>query len=116
MNTKPSLIVASIALASALSFSGTGFAQTPSPSVRDSISQDVHYGDLNLSTHAGVLILYRRIRLAAASGCGQVAESPLYLYTKCIKAATDAAVRAVNNPALTALHNGTKRGALVAAR
>lgn len=114
MNSKPSLIVASLALATALAFSSTGFAQ--SPKIGNATSQAVHYGDLNLSTPAGVRALYRRIRLAASSGCGQVAAAPLEIYASCVRRATEAAVRAVNNPDLTALHHGKKRGALVATR
>lgn len=113
MNTKTSLI-ASVAFAAALAFGSTAFAQTPNADA--STTRAVHYGDLNLSTPNGIHTLYRRIRLAASSGCQQVSAMPVALFISCVRVATDAAVREVNNPSLTALHKGRKQGALVAAR
>ena len=114
MKTNTRLILASVALASAFAVSSPGFAQAPGAG--DSITQAVHYDDLNLSTSDGIHTLYRRIRLAAASGCEQVAAMPVALYVSCVRAATTGAVRALNNPSLTALHTGRKQPALVAAR
>ncbi|HEX4051014.1 MAG TPA: UrcA family protein [Steroidobacteraceae bacterium] len=114
MKTKLNMTVGFTVLAIALAFSSGVFAE--SPSFVNSASKTVHYQDLNLSTPKGIQVLYRRLQVVAASECAQVASDPYYAYLECTQAAMDAAVRAVGNADLTAMHHGMKRRALVAAR
>jgi UrcA family protein len=114
MNAKPNMIVGIVLLAAAAAFAGSASAQTPNPG--NSASQSVHYRDLNLSTAEGVQTLYRRIRLAALAGCEQIAASPPYIFEGCTRTAITAAVRAVNNADLTAMHNGKRPNPVIAAR
>jgi UrcA family protein len=71
----------------------------------------VSFRDLDLNTQAGAAELYRRIQGAARRVC-----FPLYdatsvwwhprIWQNCVRPTVDAAVAKVNNPLLTALHNG----------
>jgi UrcA family protein len=96
MNTKiRSLIAASVAT---LAFAGTAFAAGAGelPTAR------VRYGDLNLSSDAGVATLYARLRHAA----DQVCEYSRFRVVDpaCVTQAMDGAVAKVANGRLTALH------------
>ncbi len=69
----------------------------------------VRYGDLRLDQPSGVAVLHDRITTAADNACGadhltgQSYVSPFW--RRCVKAAVDEAVAAVNRPDLTAYHD-----------
>jgi UrcA family protein len=71
----------------------------------------VHFGDLNPSTPAGVSALYARIEDAAQTVCGpsfSLWDSNAYRnWKKCYRTTIDHAVRQINLPQLTALHQTT---------
>jgi UrcA family protein len=90
-----SLIAASIA---ALSLAGTAFATETAefPTAR------VRYGDLNLSSDAGVANLYARLRGAAKQVC--LYSSFRMTDQGCVANALEVAVAKVGNERLQALH------------
>jgi UrcA family protein len=96
--------VALLALASA--------AAGANPDDADEVqSENVNYEDLNLSTVAGVTLLYGRIERAARLVCGPNTDlSRLGQWKTCYRLAVAAAVARVNNPLLTAIHD-SKSGA-----
>jgi UrcA family protein len=68
-------------------------------------SEKVNFADLNLSTLAGVNVLYDRITRAAHLVCAPADELAHHTeFTKCCRTAVDAAIAKVNNPLLTAVH------------
>ncbi len=70
----------------------------------------VSYRDLNLSRHADVLILYRRLNNAAAIVCMPVPHWELVrfaAYQRCVDIVLDEAVRQVKSPELLALHRAS---------
>ena len=68
----------------------------------------VGYADLDLTTQAGAATLYNRIRGAARQVCGYEGDSfaDKAIWKSCFSGAIDNAVATVNNPRLTALHEG----------
>ena len=92
------------ALASALAVlsANPALAGDPAKSIK------VGYGDLDLSTQAGAATLYNRIRGAARQVCGYEGDSfaDKAIWKSCFSGAIDNAVATVNNPRLTALHQG----------
>jgi UrcA family protein len=70
------------------------------------LNRVVRFGDLDLSTDAGVTTLSRRISTAAWKVCGVIApptNGPSSIENmKCRQTLTDEAVAQVNSPALTA--------------
>jgi UrcA family protein len=87
------------------------FDQTPSRRVR--------FADLNLAHAEGAQVLYRRIRNAAFNVCDQVispANGPSSISLgQCIRDTVDAAVKEVNAPMLTAVHE-KRVGEMIAGR
>src|SRR5713101_4610428 len=83
-------------------------AAPAAPTARDVDQITVHFGDLNIDQTAGAAILYRRIRNAAKSVCGepQLPGSPVVSpdWRRCVAQAIDGAVAAVDRPALTVYH------------
>ena len=96
--------VALLALASA--------AASANPGDTDEVqAENVNYEDLNLNSLAGVTLLYGRIERAARLVCGPNTDlSRLGQWKTCYRLAVAAAVAKVNNPLLTAIHDG-KTGA-----
>jgi UrcA family protein len=79
-------------------------------------SEKVNFADLNLSTLAGVNVLYDRISRAAHLVCAPADEFVHHTeYAKCCQTALDAAIAKVNNPLLSAVHQTRQGGARVAA-
>jgi len=73
-------------------------------------SEKVNFADLNLSTLAGVNVLYDRIARAARLVCAPADELAHHSeYAKCCETAIDAAIAKVNNPLLSAVHQ-TRQG------
>jgi len=69
-------------------------------------SENVNYEDLNLTTLAGVTLLYSRIERAARLVCGpNTDQSRMGQWKTCYRLAVAAAVARVNNPMLTAVHD-----------
>jgi len=104
MNTLKLLPFRAFAVVAALGFLGSAqvLADEPARSIK------VSYADLDLSTQAGATTLYNRIRGAARTVCGY--EGPGFtdkaIWRSCFKDAVGNAVAKVNNPRLTALHQG----------
>ncbi len=101
MNKLSTLVFATCAALSLVSMSA---------SARDEIvtkSEVVRFGDLNLSSDAGVRALYKRIRQAARKVCSQANDS-VHLEQRNFRACQDKAVAdavgKVNRPSLTAMH------------
>jgi UrcA family protein len=73
-------------------------------------SQVVRFGDLNLSSDAGIRTLYQRIRSAAKNVCAQTNDT-MVLERKnlrlCLDKAVGDAVDKINRPALTAMYRST---------
>jgi UrcA family protein len=79
-------------------------------------TENVNYEDLNLSTLAGVTLLYGRIERAARLVCGPNTDvSRLGQWKTCYRLAVAAAVAKVNNPLLTAVHDSKMGPAKLAA-
>jgi UrcA family protein len=77
----------------------------------------VRYGDLNLSSQAGVSSLHKRIRNAAESVCGELNIRVLGLrdeYDACVKEAVAKGIADVANPNLTNFHRSKGKGAVLA--
>jgi UrcA family protein len=100
-------------ITSAIAFCALGFALTApanatarvSPTRDDeTVRTTVHYGDLNLQTHAGASALYTRLSEAATRVCGDLMEPYARMtreYHKCHSDALAAAVHDVNRPLVT---------------
>jgi UrcA family protein len=71
-------------------------------------SMTVTYRDLNLSTVAGATTLYRRIKGAARSVCGEEGRrfDEQRQWKICYRGAIAGAVAIVHSPLLTAVHSG----------
>lgn len=79
-------------------------------------SEKVNFADLNVSTLAGVNVLYDRITRAARLVCAPADELAHHTeYAKCCQTAVDAAIAKVNNPLLTAIHQNRQGGPQLAA-
>jgi len=117
MNTKLSSAIGVFALVATLGVGAPGFAAGATSAVPSAV---VRYSDLDLSTSAGIHILYERIQIAAWQLCQQIVpvqHSPGVIeILKCRQALMDAAVGQVNKPALTALHTGNKPRGITASR
>jgi UrcA family protein len=115
MNRSITLAMSSLLLVASLA-SATTYADEPAkaPALR------VKVGDLDLTQHAGVEIMYQRLQYAAQQVCGpsNITGSRLTdrAWQTCVNDAVDNAVRQVNRPALTAYHrsrtaqSGIKQG------
>ena len=101
----------------ALTLALAAFAQPASAAEnldRAQRSVTISYADLNLASAAGGMELYKRINHAAETACGPMpAGVVVYLYPlaqrhykKCVHQAVDNAVAGLDNPMVTALHNG----------
>jgi UrcA family protein len=88
----------------ALTVATTSFAAAPGV---DPPAVSVRFGDLNLSTTAGVNSLYRRISFAARQVCPDVFSRELAVVAagqRCQASAVSEAVRKLNNPQLALVH------------
>jgi UrcA family protein len=107
MNRKWNTTMSAFLLSATFGLSAPGFGQSPNSPVPSSI---VRYGDLDLSTAAGIHTLYDRIQNAAWHVCEQMMldHSPTSEIesVKCRKSLVTSTVANVNRPALTALHTG----------
>ena len=101
-------LLASLALGSAL-LAGTAVAAGPAADRNSAArSMAVRYDDVNPTTVAGATTLYRRIQGAARLVCGEPGRSLLEqrAWNQCVHSAVAEAVATVNNPTLTAVHEG----------
>jgi UrcA family protein len=68
----------------------------------------VHFGDLNLDRPSDVATLYRRIRLAAQSVCGERLATGSYIFSRdwysCVEQAVQRGIVAVDRSTLTAYY------------
>jgi UrcA family protein len=100
---------------------GAGVAQADAPPQVQTRSQEVNFDDLNLTSQSGARTLLVRINRAAKAACGPLSHSPLLPreaanHRACVADAVDAAVKRVNLPVLTALHNSAAADIAIAAR
>jgi len=116
MNTKhPPAHLRALIVTAALGAVTTGFAAIAaaqdSANVRgDQVSEQVSYGDLNLSRHAGATTLYHRIVTAAHDVCDEPYDT---LATRaearaCLDKAIADAVMTSGHPELIAVYNSSK--------
>ena len=108
----------------ALTLALAAFAQPASAAERfTQRSVTISSADLNLASATGAKQLYKRINRAAETACGprpsgfvlQVFPSARREYKSCVRDAVENAVTSLNNPLVTAYHNGGKRAMMVAA-
>ena len=85
----------------------TGVASAKAPETLYRASVVVRYHDLDLSTQGGIHTLYGRIQIAAWRVCGQL-DYVRIEEVQCRKKLTEAAVKEVHVPALTALESGKR--------
>lgn len=83
-----------------------GNAQAQSAEARFAHKVTVKYGDVNLSTESGARTLYRRIRGAARSVCGEEGRSidEQRMWARCVRNSMDEAVATVHSPLVTAIY------------
>jgi UrcA family protein len=95
-------LVPAIVVAAFAAFPVIATASAPAEGIR------VAYGDLNLSTPAGIDALYARIRAAASHYCEPAREPTgsrlASQYDQCVKETIATTVAKVNVPGLSALH------------
>lgn len=105
MLIKPTRILSSIVLTSALLTASLAVYADNAPVQRPVRSTTVQFGDLDLDSSGGVAALYHRISLAAEHVCGSRAFTGIYYtlsdYRSCVADATQNAVTSLNRPALT---------------
>ena len=73
----------------------------------DTASRIVRFGDLNLESHAGVVVLYSRIKSAAEEVCGPARFSTSDTFQRqrrCEEQAIEKAVLDVRSPQLMSFH------------
>ena len=99
------LIAAVIVGALALSFSAVSAAGPSSASVT------VKYGDLNIASPSGALVLYERIRAAAQSACNYFWFETDADEARCVQNTIAKAVSKVNEPALSAVYSAKSKTA-----
>jgi UrcA family protein len=110
-------VAGTVAFVTAVALAGTVLAQDRhDSSVR---TTTVHYSDLDLSTTAGAMTLYQRIRGAARMVCGEEGYGPgvdAWLEWKgCFQSAVNDAVEKVHSPLLKTVHQRSAPEAPVAA-
>jgi len=101
------LIAAAIFGALASSFSAV-FAADPSSSV----SVNVKFAGLNISSPSGALVLYERIRAAAQGACSYYWFKSDADEARCVHEAIASVVMKVNKPALSAVFNAKYKTAI----
>ena len=65
----------------------------------------VKYGDLNVASQSGALVLYERIRAAAQNACSYFWFKTDADEARCVRNTITSAVTKVNQPALSAIFN-----------
>jgi len=115
MNTPMSPSISITVLALAWCAAGVSVpAGAAQPTLSDLPSVTVHFAELNLLSPDGVKVLYGRIKSAARDVCGTSfslwdGRRPFTMQA-CYRETVDHAVRDVNSPKLTALHElGTSK-------
>jgi UrcA family protein len=82
----------------------------PASAATTARTEVVKYNDLNLTTATGTQELYKRLQIAAWRVCRDVVSSggaaSLLERTSCVRELVETAVKDVNKPTLTALHQG----------
>lgn len=104
---KPAHLRRTVALAGALAALAITSVSLAAPRSDSAPSVTVHYGDLDLSTAAGVDILYRRIAGAARQVCPGVYSrdlSTVIAANRCQAEAIANAVQRLDNPRLALVH------------
>ncbi|HEX3847902.1 MAG TPA: UrcA family protein [Steroidobacteraceae bacterium] len=99
---------AAVLLAGAWQGEALAAGQAAAPASADVRQVTVHFGDLRIDRPAGAGALYRRIRHAAESVCGDPNSPDSHLPSPsrnaCVAGAVERAVAAVDQPALTAYY------------
>jgi UrcA family protein len=103
-----SLIVASVAGLLGIGAAGASQSEPGVPSIT------VSYRDLELTTIEGANTLYRRMRGAARSVCGEQGHTLFeqQAWQACVRNALERGVAAVNNPLLTSVHTQASHGSV----
>ena len=83
---------------------------------RQRMAEPVTYADLDLSSEAGAATMLKRMRYAAREICDDTPRRRSLAQNtrtrQCVDGSLDRAVARLNEPAVTALHNGTRRGSV----
>ena len=120
MKTLSNTAVAATALGLALALSVPGAAAPLAGSKVTTRTEVVKYSDLNLATPTGAAMLYSRIKTAATRVCRGIIPAmdahARFERTTCVRDLTETAVKDVNRPSLTALHEGRATDDLTAQR
>ncbi len=107
MTTPTVKTLARLTLVTVLAASGTALADHPTEPL-DLPKVTVSYRDLNVANPEGARVLYNRIRAAAQKVCGPTLASwypgVRASWNKCYEETVDRAVKDVNRPMLTGLH------------
>jgi UrcA family protein len=103
-------VIASFALAAALSAGWAGQASASTTTVEGFKSQKVSYGDLDISRDRDAKQLVWRIRRAAADVCSISGDTGMdrltRSYQRCVRTASAKAVAGLNSPMVTAAAEG----------
>ena len=120
MKTLTKATVAATALGLALALSVPSEAAPLASADTITRTEVVKFYDLNVATTAGASMLYDRIRTAASRVCRDVVSTMSarnrFERMTCVRELMDTAVKDVNRPALTALHEGRATDDLTAQR
>jgi UrcA family protein len=104
-----------IAVATALGITSLAYAVPAAAEAREQVlSETVIYSDLDLTTANGAAALYSRLKLAARRVCRN--SETRDQVSACMRTAIDVAVKDVNRPSVTALHEGRAASDLTAQR
>ena len=111
----PSRPIISVILATFIALAGTAASGTVVAHPDDQVlSKTVTYDDLNLESEKGAKVLYARLRHAAQDVCSPFESRELsrkQIWHTCVDNALASAVRQLNNPRVTALHNQSAKRA-----
>jgi len=119
MNIKFAKLPSTRVLCLALALGGAtsiAYAQNPGESVMLAKTV-VNYADLNLDTPAGVISLYRRLKVASRVVCRDLESRMVYLphdFSGCVEASLGRAVHDVNRVSLARVYLGEHRTAIAA--
>ena|SRR5579863_1432785 len=107
---KPSRLRGILALAFVSALTSAFTSVCAAADSRDTVTETVKYGDLNLSTPQGATTLYRRIASAARNVCGASHVDNWNFASRseaigCVHKAIAEAVTKVNQPALFIVYN-----------
>lgn len=95
-------------------------ALTTSPAFARDITESISYADIDLNTEHGARTMLQRIEHAARDVCGdtngRITLSERTIVRRCVTETKANAVTQLNNPTVTAMHQGAAPAMIVAGR